>query len=56
MLRKAGGSTVRDLWDIFGSLVEIFEPAECVDYFSSCGRDPDRPKTPQTITAVRSGR
>ena len=41
MLRKAGERTVHGLWDLIGRFVEIFEPAECANYFSSCGYDPD---------------
>ena len=40
MLRKAGERTVRGLWDLIGRLVDIFQPAECANYFSSCGYDP----------------
>ncbi|AUX69607.1 IS630 family transposase [Porphyrobacter sp. HT-58-2] len=41
MLRKAGERTVRGLWDLIGRLVDIFQPDECANYFSSCGYDPD---------------
>jgi transposase len=41
MLRKAGERTVGGLWDLIGSLVDIFKPPECANYFSSCGYDPD---------------
>jgi transposase len=41
MLRKAGERTVGGLWDLIGQLVDLFEPAECANYFSSCGYDPD---------------
>jgi len=41
MLRKAGERTVSGLWELIGQLVDLFEPAECVNYFSSCGYDPD---------------
>jgi hypothetical protein len=41
MLRKAGERTVSGLWDLIGRLVDIFKPAECANYFSSCGYDPD---------------
>ncbi len=27
--------------DLTGKLVDIFQPAECANYFSSCGYDPD---------------
>ena len=41
MLRKAGARTVTGLWDLIGRLVDIFQPNECADYFSSCGQDPE---------------
>ncbi|MFN4019658.1 MAG: IS630 family transposase [Erythrobacter sp.] len=41
MLRKAGERTVRGLWDLIGQLVNIFQPDECANYFSSCGYDPE---------------
>ena len=41
MLRKVGERTVSGLWDLIGRLMDIFQPAECANYFSSCGYDPD---------------
>ncbi len=41
MLRKIGERTVNGLWDLIGRLVDIFQPNECANYFSSCGYDPD---------------
>ena len=41
MLRKAGERTVSGLWDLIGRLVDIFQPTECANYFSSCGYDPE---------------
>ena len=41
MLRKAGERTVSGLWSLIGKLVDIFQPAECANYFSSCGYEPD---------------
>jgi transposase len=41
MLRKAGERTLTGLWSRIGALVDIFQPCECVNYFSSCGYDPD---------------
>jgi hypothetical protein len=41
MLRRAGERTVRGLWDLIGRLVDIFQPDECANYFSSYGYDPD---------------
>jgi transposase len=40
MLRKAGERTVTGLWNLIGKLVDIFQPNECTNYFSSCGYDP----------------
>jgi len=41
MPRKAGGRTVSGLWALIGRLIDIFQPAECSNYFSSRGYDPD---------------
>ena len=41
LLRKIGERTVSGLWSLIGKLVDIFQPAECANYFSSCGYDPD---------------
>lgn len=41
MLRKAGERTVNGLWGLIGKLVDIFQPLECANYFSSCGYDTD---------------
>jgi transposase len=41
MLRKISERTVAGLWDLIGRLVDIFQPRECANYFSSCGYDPD---------------
>ena len=41
MLRKAGERTVAGLWDLIGKLVDIFQPDECANYFSSCRYDPE---------------
>ena len=64
MLRKAGERTVSGLWGFIGRLVDIFQPAECVNYFSSCGYDLDLPKfalisrytQPSSTTSVLSYR
>ena len=39
MLRKIGERTVNGLWDLIGKLVDIFQPCEFANYFSSCGYD-----------------
>ena len=41
MLRKAGERTVSGLWSLIGKLVDIFQPQECVNYFRSCGYEPE---------------
>jgi hypothetical protein len=51
MLRKAGKRTVRGLWDLIGRLIDIFQPGECANYFSSCGYDPAL--TENALTAIR---
>lgn len=41
MLRKAGERTVAGLWSLIGTIVDIFKPIECANYFTSCGYDPN---------------
>ena len=41
MLRKAGQRTVSGLWNLIGRLVDIFQPNECANYFSTCGYEPE---------------
>jgi len=41
LLRKAAERTVAGLWGLIGKLVDLFEPRECANYFSSCAYDPD---------------
>ena len=41
LLRKAAERTVDGLWAAIGRIVETFAPAECANYFSACGYDPD---------------
>ena len=38
-LRRIGERTVTGLWDVIGSLVTMFNPHECRNYFASCGYD-----------------
>ena len=40
MLTKIGERTVSGLWDLIGKRVDIFQPHEFANYFSSCGYDP----------------
>lgn len=41
MLRKAAERTVDALWAAIGRIANAFTPAECANYFSACGYDPD---------------
>ena len=41
MLRRIGERTVSGLWRLIGHLVDLFQPRECANYFSSCGDEPD---------------
>jgi transposase len=41
MLRKIGERTVSGLWNRIGSLVDIFQPAQCANYFTACVYAPD---------------
>jgi len=41
ILRRAGEPTVSGLWSLIGRLVDLFQPQECANYFTSCGYDTD---------------
>jgi transposase len=41
MPRKTGERTVKGLWDLIGRLVDMFQPCECANYFTSYEYDPD---------------
>ena len=41
LLRKVAERTVAGLWHLIGQLADIFLPAECANYFRSCGYAPD---------------
>lgn len=41
MLRKAAERTVSGLWNLIGRLLDLFQPNECTNYFTSCGYEPD---------------
>lgn len=41
LLRKAAERTVEGLWAAIGRIADAFTPAECANYFSACGYDPD---------------
>lgn len=41
LLRKEAERTVSGLWSLIGRLVDLFRPAECANYFRSCGYEPN---------------
>ncbi|WP_245455085.1 IS630 family transposase [Mesorhizobium sp. M9A.F.Ca.ET.002.03.1.2] len=41
LLRARAERTIAALWNTVGSLVELFTPAECANYFKAAGYDPD---------------
>ena len=41
IMPKASERTVCGLRGPIGRLVDLFQPTECANYFSSCGYDPD---------------
>jgi len=41
LLRAKAERTIKALWDAVGSIVELFSPAECENYFKAAGYDPD---------------
>ena len=41
LLRKAAERTVDGLWAAIGRIADAFTPAECANYFTACGYDPD---------------
>lgn len=41
LLRKAAERTVDALWTAIGRIADAFTPAECANYFTACGYDPD---------------
>ena len=41
LLRKAAERTLEGLWATIGRIVDTFTTAECANYFSACGYDPD---------------
>jgi transposase len=41
LLRKAGERTLEGLWTLIGKLVDLITPAEAMNYFISCGYDPE---------------
>jgi transposase len=41
MLRAKAERTIAALWDTVGSLVDLFTPTECANYFKAAGYDPE---------------
>lgn len=41
MLRKAAARTVHGLWSAIGRIIDDFVPAECRNYFTAAGYEPD---------------
>ena len=41
LIERRAADEVAVGWDLIGQLVDIFQPRECANYFSSCGYDPD---------------
>ena len=41
LLRKASERTVNGLWAAIGRIIDLFPPAECANYFTAAGYDPN---------------
>lgn len=41
LLRAKAERTIAALWDTVGSLIDLFTPAECANYFKPAGYDPE---------------
>ncbi|HZW47945.1 MAG TPA: transposase, partial [Microvirga sp.] len=41
LLRKAAERTVKGLWTAVGDLLDAFTPAECANYFTATGYEPN---------------
>jgi transposase len=41
LLRKAAARTIDDLWTTIGQSLSAFTPAECANYFSAAGYEPE---------------
>lgn len=41
LLRAKAERTIAALWNTVGSIVDLFTPAECANYFKAAGYDPD---------------
>ena len=40
-LRKAAARTIPDLWQVIGNAIDTFTPAECANYFTAAGYEPE---------------
>ena len=40
-LRKAGARTIPQLWDVIARALPTYTPAECTNYFTAAGYEPD---------------
>lgn len=40
-LRKAAERTVDGLWRSIGALIDLFTPAECANFFTAAGYEPE---------------
>jgi transposase len=41
ILRARAERTIPDLWNAVGSIIDLFTPAECANFFKAAGYDPD---------------
>ena len=41
LLRKAAERTVKGLWDAIGRLIDLTTPAECANFFTAAGYEPE---------------
>lgn len=41
LLRKAAERTEHSLWNAIGTIVDLFSPDECANYFKAAGYDPE---------------
>lgn len=41
LLRAKAERTIKALWDAVGPILDLFTPAECKNYFTAAGYDPD---------------
>ena len=41
LLRKAAARTIPDLWQVIANAIDEFTPAECANYFTAAGYEPE---------------